>query len=215
MGAWQGRAMSSDVAYPVLRSADRGEALRVARQLVEYGLKSFSEVNVEAEAHTVEELKRLAGELPEAWVICYDNRGAPEVPPPGLPDLTRSIRARELPEDLRGAEAYLPLNLAIEEEPVGSLEDAFVAVVGASPGAVNWEGLEWPEVPERGFCGEYKHAEVTLVLNNDSRELDVPADTHVVLVHVRRRNGDGYEEERVQWLAERFGHGVIGPPQHV
>ncbi|MGW8351706.1 hypothetical protein [Streptomyces wedmorensis] len=207
--------MSDDVAYPVFRSADRGEALRVARQLVEYGQESFSEVNVEVEAHTVEELKRLGGELPEAWVMCWDDRRAPDVPPPGLPDLTHPIRARELPEDLRGAEAYLPLTLSIEEEPVGSLEDGFVAAVGASPGAVNWESLEWPEVPEREFCGEYKHAEVTLVLNNDSRELDVPADTHVVLVHVRRRNGDGYEEERVQWLAERFGHGVIGPPQHV
>ncbi|MCX5524542.1 hypothetical protein OG342_16985 [Streptomyces bobili] len=32
--------------------------------------------------------------------------------------------------------------------------------------------------------------------------------------HVRRRNGDGYEDRFAQWLAERIGQKVVGPPQH-
>ncbi|MGW8765367.1 hypothetical protein ACWGN5_22980 [Streptomyces sp. NPDC055815] len=207
--------MSDDVAYPIFRSPDRAEALRVARQMVAFGVRPFSEVSVEAEAHTPGELKRLCGELPEAWLVCWDDSGAPAVPPPGLPDLTRTVPVRDLPEDLSGAEAYLPLGFSIEEQPVGSVEDRLVDAVHASPARINWRRLEWPEVPERGFHGEYKHAEVTLVLNNDSCELDVPADTHLVLVHVRLGNLDGYEDRHARYLAERIGREVIGPPQLV
>ncbi len=59
--------------------------------------------------------------------------------------------------------------------------------------------------------GENKHAEVTLLLNCDSRELDARADTHLVLVHVRRCNGDGFEDRFAEWLAEQIGQKVIGP----
>ncbi|WP_369144638.1 hypothetical protein [Streptomyces sp. R44] len=205
--------MSDDVAYPIFRSPDRAEALRVARQMVAFGVRPYSQVSVEAEAHTLDELRRLCGELPEARLVCWDATGAPAVPPPGLPDLTRTIPVRELPEDLSGAEAYLPLGFSIEDQPVGSVEDRLVDAVGVFPAWINWESLEWSEVPERGFYGEYKHAEVTLVLNNDSRELDVPADTHLVLVHIRLGNLDGYEDRLARHLAERIGREVIGPPQ--
>ncbi|MEU3482002.1 peptidylprolyl isomerase [Streptomyces sp. NPDC033753] len=63
---------------------------------------------------------------------------------PGLPDVNRSVRAGELPGDPRGAEAYLPLGLSIEERPVGSVEDRFVDVVGSVPVAVHWDGGHRP-----------------------------------------------------------------------
>ncbi|GAB7110004.1 hypothetical protein JCM4814A_83190 [Streptomyces phaeofaciens JCM 4814] len=46
------------------------------------------------------------------------------------------------------------------------------------------------------------------------RELDVRTDTHLVLVHVRRHNMDGYEDRFARWPAEQIGQKVIGPPQH-
>ncbi len=60
--------------------------------------------------------------------------------------------------------------------------------------------------------GENKHAEVTLLLNCDSPELDALLDAHLVFVHVRRQDGDGYEGRFAQWLAEQTGQKVIGTP---
>ncbi|MFD4692025.1 hypothetical protein [Streptomyces sp. NPDC058463] len=50
---------------------------------------------------------------------------------------------------------------------------------------------------------------MTLLLNCDSIDLGVRADTHNVL-HVRRRS-DG--DDFAGWLAEQIGQRVIGPPQ--
>lgn len=49
--------------------------------------------------------------------------------------------------------------------------------------------------------------------NAATRDLDERIDGHTVLVHVRRRNGDGYEERHASWPAEQVGRTVIGPPQ--
>ncbi|MEU0115454.1 hypothetical protein ABZ137_17430 [Streptomyces bobili] len=83
--------MSNDVAYPVFRTPGRGLALRVARQMLEFGAQPYSEVSVEAEVPTVTEMKRLRDALPESWFMCW-NMDAPVVAPnrnPG-PDLCDS-----------------------------------------------------------------------------------------------------------------------------
>ncbi|MFD7877403.1 hypothetical protein ACFV5G_25435 [Streptomyces sp. NPDC059766] len=123
---------------------------------------------------------------------------APAVPPPGIPDLTRSAPARELPDNLADTQAYLPLTVSMLDQPLGSIEDHFAAVIGPHPAEIHWSSLSWPEAPRRDLYGESKHAEVTLLLNGDSRELDTRSDTHLVLVHVRRQNGDGYEDRFAQ-----------------
>jgi hypothetical protein len=205
--------MSTDVAYPVFRTSDRDLALRVARQMVVFGAQPYSQVSVEAEVPTVSEVKRLRDALPESWFMCW-NMDAPVVAPPGIPELTCAAPARELPDDLAGAEVYLPLTVSMLDQPLGSVEDRFAAVIGPHQAGIHWSSLSWPQAPERDLHGEEKHAEVTLLLNCDSRELDAPADTHLVLVHVRRCNGDGYEDRFAQWLAERIGQKVVGPPQH-
>ncbi|MFD7631315.1 hypothetical protein ACFV7Q_35770 [Streptomyces sp. NPDC059851] len=205
--------MSNDVAYPVFRTPDRDLALRTARRMVAFGAQPYSQVSVEAEVPTLAEARRLRDALPESWFTCWDV-DAPSVPPPNIPDLTYSVPAGGLPDDLTGAEVYLPLSVSMLDQPLGSIEDHFAAVVGPHPAEVRWSSLAWPEAPERDLYGEGKHAEVTLLLNCDSRELDARADTHSVLVHVRRRNGDGYEDRFAEWLAEQIGQKVIGPPQH-
>ncbi|WP_406423837.1 hypothetical protein OH809_04270 [Streptomyces sp. NBC_00873] len=109
---------------------------------------------------------------------------------------------------------FLPFTLSMLDQPVGSIEDHFAAVVSSHPAEIHWSALSWPEAPERGLHGEGKHAEVTLLLNCNSIGLDARADTHLVLVHVRRGNRDGYEDRFAEWLAEQIGQKVIGPPQH-
>ncbi|MFH9609655.1 hypothetical protein [Streptomyces sp. NPDC017448] len=204
--------MSISVAYPVFRTPDLDLALRVARRMVAFGAQPCSEVSVMAEAPTVAEARRLRDALPDAWFESQ-SMDAPVVPPPGIPDLTCAVPARGLPDDLADARAYLPLTGSMLYQPPGSIEDHFAAVIGPHPAEIRWSSLAWPEAPERDLYGENNHAEVTLLLNCDSRELDVRADTHLVLVHVRRCNGDGYEDRFAEWLAEQIGQKVIGAPQ--
>ncbi|MBT2452218.1 hypothetical protein J7F03_35215 [Streptomyces sp. ISL-43] len=135
-------------------------------------------------------------------------------PEPGLPALFRAVRAGELPDDLTSVEQFLPFNVSMLDQPLWSIEGHFAEVAGSHMAEIYWSSLEWPAAPERDLFGEGKHAEVTLLLNCDSRDLEVRADTHLVLVHVRRRNGNGYEDRLAQWLAEQIGQKVIGPPQH-
>ncbi|MFF5977027.1 hypothetical protein ACFY7C_36595 [Streptomyces sp. NPDC012769] len=68
---------------------------------------------------------------------------------------------------------------------------------------------------EAGFHGESKHAEVTLLFNTHTRELDEPTDDHSVLVHVRSAVFDGRQgnEPYAHWLAAQVGLTVIGPAQ--
>ncbi|MEV7524244.1 hypothetical protein [Streptomyces sp. NPDC091371] len=204
--------MSTDVAYPVFRTPDPELALSMARLLVEFGTEPYSEVSVEALVSTSAGVGRMRDALPEAW---FRSGTAPCDLGAGRPEPARSVRARDLPYELAGVEEYLPFTVSVPDQPVGSIEDRFAAVVGPHLGQIRWSLLAWPPAPERDLHGEYKHAEVTVLFNCDHRDLDSPADTHLVLVHVRRRNGDGYEDRFAAWLAGLIGQEVIGPPQHV
>ncbi|MGW1432998.1 hypothetical protein ACWD6K_30790 [Streptomyces sp. NPDC002431] len=100
--------------------------------------------------------------------------------------------------------------------PVGSVEDAFTAAIGPNVGLINWTSLQWPDAPEAGFHGESKHAEVTLLLNARTRDLDEPTDDHSVLIHVRSALFDGRQtrEPYAHWLAAHVGGlTVMGPAQ--
>ncbi|WP_328946187.1 hypothetical protein OG259_36800 [Streptomyces sp. NBC_00250] len=199
--------MSNDIAYPVFRTPDPALALSVARRMVAFGVQPWSDVSVETEVSTLAEVKRLLDALPGAWFVSYS------APFDLDPDLARSIPEGELPPGLAEVAAFPPFTVSLQLQAVGSVEDRFTAAVGPHPAEVHWASLLWPEAPERDLHGEGKHAEVTLLLNCESIELDARTDTHLVLVHVRRRNGDGYEDRFAQWLAEQIGQEVIGPPQ--
>lgn len=203
--------MSTSVSYPILRTSDPAPALSVARRLVEFGSRSYSDVSVEAEVPTLAEARRLRDSLPEAWFTSWS---APSDPDPGVPALFRGVPSGELPDDLTSVERFLPFSVSMLDQPLWSIEDHFFEVAGACMGVIHWSSLEWPPAPERDLYGEFKHAEVTLLLNCDSRDLEVRADTHLVLVHVRRRNGDGYEDRVAQWVAEQVGREAIGPARH-
>ncbi|MFB6577580.1 hypothetical protein ACFCYC_09115 [Streptomyces sp. NPDC056402] len=120
-----------------------------------------------------------------------------------------------MPTDPAAYEGRLPLEWELLNVPVGSIEDAFTAAIGPSRGEINWELPCWPDAPGAGFHGESKHAEVTLLFNTTTRDLDEPADEHTVLLHVRRALVDGRQlrEPYAHWLADQLGLTVVGPGQ--
>ncbi|MFF6787523.1 hypothetical protein ACFY9C_00425 [Streptomyces filamentosus] len=208
--------MSDDVAYPVFRTPDPALALGVARRLVEFGRCRQSHVSVYLDLRSVAEVRRVARDLPQGWFRGqegYDEFDG--VPLEDRPALVFGVRAADLPTEPAAYEGRLPVECELLALPVGSIEDAFTAAVGPSTGEINWAALCWPDAPEPGLHGESKHAEVTLLFNTSTRDLDEPADDHTVLVHVRRTGVDGRQsrEPYAHWLAEQAGLTVIGPGQ--
>ncbi|MFE5189583.1 hypothetical protein [Streptomyces sp. NPDC056628] len=204
--------MSVDVAYPVFRTDDPASALRVARQLLTVGIQQYSRVHVDVELRTVDDVLHARKALPEAWFRREDLADwAPD--PNDLTALHSTVHAPRLSTDPAFLSAHLPLWASMLDQPVGSIEDRFTAVAARHVAEILWDFLGWPEVPEADLYADFKHAEVSVLFNTATRDLDERIDGHTVLVHVRRRNGGGYEERHASWLAEQVGRTVIGPPQ--
>ncbi|MFD7943655.1 hypothetical protein [Streptomyces sp. NPDC059744] len=204
--------MSVDVAYPVFHTPDPALALHVARQLLSVGdqeyAQKYAHVCVDVELPRVQDVLHVLRSMPDAW---FRKEGDDwESDPTGL---NAGVHAPQLPTDAAFLSAHLPLWASMLDQPVGSVEDAFTAVASTYMAEIRWGFLGWPEVPEHGLYADYKHAEVSVLFNAATREMDEWSNGHTVLVHVRRRNGDGYEERHASWLAEQIGQTVIGPPQ--
>ena len=201
--------MSNDIAYPVFRTPSLALALSTARRLMEFGRWEDSDICVYAQLHSVAEVQRVAKELPEGWF-----RGQAEVGVPweDQPALVLGCKGPGLPVDPAEYDGRLPVQCELNHLPVGSIENAFTAAIGPNRGWMSWEMLRWPDAPELGFNGDSKHAEVTLLVNTPTRELDEHADGHTVLLHVRSVCVDDREirESYAHWLAEQVGLTVIG-----
>ncbi|MFI0012838.1 hypothetical protein [Streptomyces globisporus] len=206
--------MSNDVAYPVFRTSDLGLALSTARRLMEFGRREDSRVTAYAELCSVAEVQRVARELPQGqYAGDLDYREVDGVPREQWPPLVAGLAGSDLPTDPAAYDGRLPVTCELDYLPIGRIEDAFAAAIGPSRGWINWEWLCWPDAPELDFFGERKHAEVSLLFNTRTRELDEPADDHTVLLHVRSVSIDGRQvrEPYAHWLAEQVGLTVIGP----
>ncbi|MFD3580957.1 hypothetical protein [Streptomyces sp. NPDC058683] len=127
--------MSNDIAYPVFRTPDLALALSTARRLMEFGRCEYSEVSVYAEIRSVAEVRRVAKELPEGWfrgqADCLDVDG---VPLEEQPALVVGVQGPGLPADPAAYEGRLPVECELYDQPVGSIEDAFTAAIGAERG---------------------------------------------------------------------------------
>ncbi|CAO0835671.1 putative protein OS=Streptomyces microflavus OX=1919 GN=Smic_85570 PE=4 SV=1 [Streptomyces microflavus] len=184
--------MSNDVAYPVFRTSHLGLALSTARRLMEFGRREDSRVTAYAELCSVAEVQRVARELPQGqYAGDFDYREVGGVPREQWPLLVAGLAGRDLPTDPAVYEGRLPVKCELDHLPIGRIEDVFAAAIGPSRGWINWEWLCWPDAPELDFLGERKHAEVSLLFNTRTRELDEPADDHTVLLHVRSVCIDG------------------------
>ncbi|MFH8400767.1 hypothetical protein OHA57_17920 [Streptomyces anulatus] len=204
--------MSVDVAYPLFHTPDPALALHVARQLLSVGDQEYARVRVDVELPRVEDVLHVLSAMPDAWFRKEDVDDWVRDPsdPTGLHG---GVHAPQLTTDAAFLSTHLPLWASMERQPVGSIEDTFTAVASKYMAEIHWDFLGWPEVPEHGLYADYKHAEISVLFHASTRELDEWSNRHTVLVHVRSRNGDGYEERHASWLAEQIGQTVIGPPQ--
>ncbi|MGW3321415.1 hypothetical protein [Streptomyces virginiae] len=117
------------------------------------------------------------------------------------PALVVGVEAAGLPTDPASYEGRLPVEFDLYGRAVGSVEDAFTAAIGLNRGEINWRNLCRPKVPSQGLYGECTHAEVTLLFNTRTRDLDEPADGRQMM------------EPQVRWLAGQTGLTVLGPGQ--
>jgi hypothetical protein len=155
--------------------------------------------------------------LPEGWFRGQEHYGEfdDRVPFEERPEWLVGVRGSGLPTDPMAYEGRLPVLYELLDQAVGTVEDAFAAAIGPSVGEIIWQILCWPDAPEAGLHGEYKHAEVTLLLNTSTREYDEHTGDHTVLVHVRGALVDGRQmrEPYAHWLAGQAGLTVLGPGQ--
>ncbi|MFK4600474.1 hypothetical protein [Streptomyces pristinaespiralis] len=204
--------MSNDIAYPVFRTSDPVLALRIARRLMEFGRCEYSKVSGFAELPSVAAVRRMAKAMTEGQFCGASTWEEVEgVPLEDLPALVAGVPASGLPTEAAAFEGRLPVEWEAWNLPIGSIEDGLTAAIGANVGSINWHWLRWPDAPEVGFRGEDKHAEVSILLNAHTRELDVPTDDHTVFVHVRDANPS--REPYAHWIAAQVGLTLIGPGQ--
>ncbi|WP_133900203.1 hypothetical protein [Streptomyces sp. KS 21] len=200
--------MSNGVSYPVFRTSNPAAALALARRLLTLGEREYAQVSVDAELCTVTEVLRLRGSLPDAW-FRTENDDFWLRDPNERAELRFEFHAPELSEKTGELLPLLPLWVSMLDQPVGSVEDEFTALVGANYGWIRWDQAIWPEVPELGYGGRVEHDGVTLVFNCDAAGTDRQVGTHTVCVDVHRTHD---AQRYAAWLAERVGLSVIGPP---
>ncbi|MEU3794895.1 hypothetical protein AB0F07_34740 [Streptomyces fructofermentans] len=182
--------MSVDVAYPLFHTPDPARALHVARQLLNVADQEYASVWVDVELPGVEDVLHILSAMPDARFRKEDVDDWVRNPsdPTGLHG---GVHGPQLTTDAAFLSTHLPLWASMEGQPVGSIEDIFTAVAGKYVAEIHWDCL----------------------FHASTRELDEWSNRHTVLVHVRSRNGGGYEERHASWLAEQIGQTVIGPPQ--
>ncbi|WP_328786885.1 MULTISPECIES: hypothetical protein [unclassified Streptomyces] len=124
--------MSDAVACPVFRTPDPALAPSTARSPVEFGRHAYSRVSAYAEFRSVAEVRAVAKELPTGWFRGQEEYGEFDgVPREDRPPLVVGVRGSGLPADPAAYEGRLPPEWELLNVPVGSVEDAFTAAIGA------------------------------------------------------------------------------------
>ncbi len=204
---WQGAHMSNGVSYPVFRTSDPAAALATGR-LLALGDRDYAQVSVDVELCTVAEVLELRQVLPDAW-FCTENEEFWAREFDAQAGLRCDWHAAELSADADGLVLLLPLWASMLDQPVGSVENAFTALVGARYGSIRWDQVIWPAVPERGYDRRVNHDGVTLVFNCDDAGTTRQIGTHTVCVDVHKTE---VSQSYAAWLAGQIGQAVIGPP---
>ncbi|MDX3226216.1 hypothetical protein [Streptomyces sp. ME19-01-6] len=181
--------MGNSQAYPVFRTTDLAAAVETARRLLAIGDPTGVKVSLEVTVSEASELEMLSAAMPTATAFgCGQS--------PAIQASTSSVIA-----------SPFPIFLEWTSQPLGRLEDCFVAVAGKCPATVVWSRVGWPEVPALHLPAEEEYAHVSVSINSRQLHWDEPAPDHTV--HIHDRKGGSL---RAQWLADQVGLYLIGPP---
>ncbi|HET9170956.1 MAG TPA: hypothetical protein VFN97_16080 [Actinospica sp.] len=189
--------MSTSRAIPILRTADLRDAHAVVERLLRLviPLDGF-QVSAEAQALTPAEARRMASAFPDALLSPSDVRRSESL---------EEIRALIVAGDARAHEV-LPVTLVLSDKPVGSIEDAFLSIIGAGWASIDWALFSWPAVPELDLEERAKDAGIQIAINSRDVLSEIPAADHTVFLHLR-----GEDTARAEWLADQVGLKPIGP----
>lgn len=219
--------MGNSRAYPILRTRDLQEALRVARELLQLAepagtCPAVADLDAAAITGTRTGLPRYFATLPKArlwWEVPADVasqacaalaphlEAEPRWDRDGSVTLTPRFTAATLVAMTNLPD--LPIELRVLEDPsVGAVEDPFAAAVGDDLGNMLWDLGCWPAVPERDILRRAKYAHVQLAINCEGLYYDTPGPDHILYVHV----GSG-DADRARWLAETVGQSIVGPKE--
>ncbi|PJN25112.1 hypothetical protein CG736_16710 [Kitasatospora sp. CB02891] len=182
---------------PVLRTPDLTAAHGAVRRLLGLVIPMDGfHVGASVQALTAAEAQRMVAAFPDGVVGSADPSGTVS---------NDEVRAMAVAGDPRVAD-LLPVELHLENRPVGSIEEAFFEVVGAGTGSIDWDWFHWPAVPELGLGARHKDAHLQVAVNSLDVCGDVQAAVHTVFIHFR--SGD---EDRAEWLAQQVGLRPVGP----
>ncbi|MCL8013410.1 hypothetical protein [Streptomyces sp. AS02] len=104
--------------------------------------------------------------------------------------------------------ARFPVKVSVGIETVAQARDVLATGMAIQRCFVLWHNLKWPPVPELGLDEEYKYAELEVACNSHDIHCEEWAPEHTVFVHGRPGH-----DARADWLAERVGARVVGPPE--
>ncbi|GAA3394914.1 hypothetical protein [Streptomyces roseoviridis] len=170
--------MGHSRAFPVFRTADADAAYARAKALCGLLTEPRDEILVEALVHTAARVRELAKVVPGAW---FEDAERQTYDPWG-----------------DGRRGSFPVWVCQEEAP-REAELPFLRAVGDAPASLWWRGT-WP-----GPRGHPQFDGVQVTFHSDDVELEQPAPTHTVFLHVRR-----CPAERVRELAALAGCEVLG-----
>jgi hypothetical protein len=182
-------SMGNSQAHPVFRTTDLAAAVKTARRLMAIGDPTDAEVSLEATVSEASELEILSAAMPTATAFgCGQS--------PAIQPSASSVVA-----------GPFPIFLEWTSQPLGRLEDRFLAAAGKCPATLVWSGVRWPEVPALRLSAEEEYAHVSISINSRQIHWDEPAPDHTVHIHDRKGT-----YLRAQWLADQVGLYPIGPP---
>lgn len=188
--------MSTSNVLPVLRTPNRWVAYDAARRLLDITVhRGSTEAHAYADDLTATEARRLFEAHPDHVYGGVSDQGT------GHEEVRRLLAAGD-----PRLESLAPFSFQLDEQPAGSIEERFLALLGSSPASLSWKGFAWPAVPELGLDLRGKDAGVQIALNSDTVDYDRPAADHTVFLHFNA--GD---VRRAEWLARQVGLTPVGP----
>jgi hypothetical protein len=123
--------------------------------------------------------------------------------------LVAPIATPGLLETLRSLPAA-PAEVEADELLADQIDASVLTAIGPACTSVSWSLPRWPPIGELSLPAQAKHADIQATLNCSDIDALVPAQGHLVYLHV----GPWPEEEaRAAWLAQRVGCEISGDPE--